>query len=456
MLIKRRIPNRLWLSTPLNPSFTQGIAGSYNVAPHLRDNAIGKFLGLAELSNPLQAGVTIDDTNRRVLYDGAGAAAIANGVRLQLSDFAPPDTNFIEAQWLARSRGAGVFYANNFSEKRASNGSFTQTPYSNTAALRAASFTTDNSVAGIREVNLNTDPLRALSGGRSLELKTYNTNTAANGGNWMDRYKADNTPVNGFYFQIAVFMQRASLAWVLPQTSGQMKVCNLEQFGNGQVVIGAARNLGFPTLLINGNGLMERSFDSTPYRPTSGDFFYQTAIDSGSSLAAGTFQAYIRRYGPSFTIFNNLQDYGYKSSASTGGDPNLNLMYNRGFAWPNADALLAGAIPWNFDGWTVLEVYVNNTDFAGFVEPFDVCKMAVAAYGQAPVLTHDLAALPNDDPQSLGAAVGAYQTFETLWYDTAFEGATQDVGYRPTQQRWYAEIIGSTQPIPFPGGFAFP
>jgi hypothetical protein len=365
----------------------------------------------------------------------------------------------MDADWVSRSRASGVFLANNFNEKRVTaTGVFTQSPYADSTALRAASTTSTAHLDGVREVTLNADPTRALSGGKSLSIKTFGSNTAHSGGGWQNQYKDNLDEVNGFYLQFAVYMQRDALAWRLPGTSGEMKVFNLEQFGGGQIVVMAGRHQGFPTLLINGSGLMERNFASVPYKG-GGDWYYQTAIDSGSSLAAGTRQAWIRRYGPSREVSNGvLGDYGYNSSAETGGDPAGNMLYNRGFNWPNSDAIAAGAVPFNMDGWTVVEVYVNNADFDNPVEAFDSVKMWVAAYGDAPVLVCDLNALPNDDPQSLNTIISAYQRFELLWYDTSFgnDNVGEDVGYRPTQQRWYAEILGSMQPINFPGGHALP
>lgn len=361
-------------------------------------------------------------------------------------------TTDVESDWLSRSRAAGVFLADNYSERRQLNGTFLQNPYADSAALRAASTTNTQHTVGEKEVLLNQNPLFALSGGKSLEIKTFSTSTAAQGGSWQARYKSDGSFVNGYFFQFSVYLPRDSLAWRLPATNGQMKICNLEQFGNGQVVVMASNHLGFPTLLLNGSGLNERRLASVPYRG-GGDWFYQTAIDSGSSLAAATREAYLRRYGPGREIYNFLQNYGYISGNQAG-----NMMYNRGFAWPNADALLSGAVPYNMDDWTTITVYVNNSGFANFVEPFDVVKMWVSPYGQPPKLVCDLAAVPNDDPQSLGTSIGGYQTYEPLWYDTAFGSgqAGEDVGYRPTQQRWYTEFLGTLNPPTHPGGYPLP
>jgi hypothetical protein len=380
-----------------------------------------------------------------------GTILSAGITSIQISADDAATTTDQEADWTARSRASGVFYANNLSEKRlTSNGTFQQTPYADSAALRAASTTSTAHLANVREVLLNTDPNRALSGGKSLEIKTFGTNTAASGGGWQQSYKDTNASVNSFYFQFSVYLQKDALAWRLPNTNGQMKILNLEQYGGGQVVVSAANNFGFPFLLLNGTGLMERFLASTPYRVTSGDWFYQTAIDSGAA-AGTTRQTYLRKYGPGREISNTLYDYGYISDNATN-----NLLYNRDFDWPDSDALQSGAVPYNMDGWTTIEVYINNGAFSGAVETSDRCKMWVAAHGDAPVLVCDLDALPNDDPPGLGTAVGSYNKFEALWYDTAFEGSTEDVGYRPTQQRWYAEFIGSTNPIDFPGGHALP
>lgn len=357
----------------------------------------------------------------------------------------------VESDWLLRSRGASVFHANNFKEKRQSNGTFLDNVYADSAAMRAASNTNTDHLVGTREVTLETDPAHTLSGGRALSIKTFDTSIADRGGGWQDRYKSDGSRVNGFYFQFSVFLQRDAMAWRLPQTDGQMKIFNLEQFGGGQVVVMASKNLGFPCLLINGSGLLERYLSSVPYK-TGGDWFYQTAIDAGSSLSPGTRQAYLRRYGPGREIFNNLYDYGYVS-----GNASNNLLYNRGFDWPDSDAQLAGGVQYNLDGWTTIEVYLNNASMSNRVESFDVLKMWAAPYGHAPTLVCDMNDLPNDDPDTLGTAIGdGYQLFEPLWYDTAFGGATSDVGYRPPQQRWYGEFLGSFAQITFPNGYALP
>lgn len=356
----------------------------------------------------------------------------------------------VEGDWLARSRSAGIFLANNYSERRQQNGTFISNPYADSVGLRAASTANTQHNAGEKEVLLNTNADFALSGGKSLEIKTFDTSTAAHGGSWQNRYVDDGSFVNGFYFQFSVYLQRDAMAWRLPATNGEMKICNLEQFGGGQVIVMASRHYGFPMILLDGSGLMERHFASVPYRG-GGDWYYQTAIDSGSSLAAGTREAWIRRYGPSREISNFLHNYGYVA-----GNANGNLLFNRGFSWPNADALLSGAVPFNMDGFTTIMVYVNNASFANANEGVDIVRMWAAPYGEAPTLVCDNTALPNDDPQGLGSFIGGYQTYEPLWYDTAYGDANtgQDVGYRPLQQRWYTEFLGSENAILFPGGFS--
>ena len=329
-----------------------------------------------------------------------------------------PGTAQARTDWEQRSQGAAVFYANNFSG------------YTDSADLRNRANTLSHN-AGQNEILL--DPSLAISGGKSLHIKTYST-AGKNGGAWGDQY-ANGVGVNDFYFQIALYLPKETIGWRTEIADGQLKLVNLERYGGGQVVISSHKFLGFPTVMTNGGGLISRYLDGLPYRKN--DWFYQNAIDSGSSLTAGTQEAYWRRYGPARSTFL-AADNAYISD-----DADANFLYNRTTPWPDPDAIESGAVPWNLDGWTVVEVYISTTE-GGSQE----LKMWAAPYGAPPTLVVDLHA-PNSD-LSTAPRYRTYERFELLNYETPRE---PEINYRPVLHTYYDELIVSHEPIPFPGGF---
>lgn len=115
-----------WLTTPA-PTFTEGVAGVYDLTQHLASGGVDRTITVAQGS--LNPGVTLVDTdgNQRLVYDGvATATTVANVVLNSAPDpvdpppdpppVDPPDFN-IETDWISRSRARGVFYATNCSER---------------------------------------------------------------------------------------------------------------------------------------------------------------------------------------------------------------------------------------------------------------------------------------------------------------------------------------------------
>ena len=126
----------------------------------------------------------------------------------------------------------------------------------------------------------------------------------------------------------------------------------------------------------------------------------------------------------------------------TNPEPRLDRR-NLTYGWPNRCALKAG-VPFNVDGWTTIEVYVDyNTANPGQ----STIKAWAAPYGQAPRMY-----VNEVNTVRLNANDGVYRRFELLNYDTPRESEPG----RPTMYTYFDEIIISTQPIKFPGGFSLP
>jgi hypothetical protein len=159
------------------------------------------------------------------------------------------------------------------------------------------------------------------------------------------------------------------------------------------------------------------------------------AIDNGANPGpnASTTQ-WLNNYGPMPRSMARDGDYGYSS-----GNPYL---YNRNMpnGWPDSRAVASGAVPWQMDGWTTLEAYLEYSGSGSTI------KVWAAPYGQPPVLiVNEVKRVGLGSPGS-----NAWSRFELLNYAT---GRTSE-GSRPTQNTYYDEVIVSTQPIKFPGGFS--
>ena len=325
-----------------------------------------------------------------------------------------------EADWQQRKSASGVFYSNSFD-------------YANKAELLATGAGNTNKPPA-NEIDLDTTI--KLSGGKSLKIITY-TGSGGNGGSWADWYDGQDgkTKYHNFYFQFSVYLPRATLAYRSQGGDGQLKLANLEQYGSSQIVIGHKKFMGFPSMLLNGTGTLEKNIAENVVPNVGSEYVYQPAVDAGGS-APGNACEFWERYGPSRGITAN-DDYG-----ATNPEPRLDRR-NLTYGWPNRCALRAG-VPFNIDGWTTVEVYV---DFKPSDPSHSTIKAWAAPYGEAPRLF-----INEVNTAPLKTSDDVYHRFELLNYDTPRESEAN----RPTMYTYFDEVVISTQPVKFPGGFSLP
>jgi hypothetical protein len=314
---------------------------------------------------------------------------------------------------------------------------------SSTAELEAEALDT-----GPNPENLSRDTALHLSGTGSIQIAVLDSASTDSGAHWSYRLNGtDDTRFTRFYAQMAVYFPRDNLAYryQLDSTSqpAQLKIWNLEQNGSGQIAITARRFLGFPgyftqTASFNNSG---GASIGTPNPWSSSQEWIQNAIDNGGAVS--TKDDYVARYGPLSGISGDVTGAVGAQPAYSAGDPYL---YDRTWpsGWPDTRAIAAGAVPFNMDGWTVIEVFVDYNEASPTASTF---QCWAAAYGEEPVLIfNQIAACP------LGTN-DVYRRLELLTYDTHRESES---GVRPTLRTNFTEIVVSTAPINFPGGFAPP
>jgi hypothetical protein len=363
------------------------------------------------------------DMPKHTILSRGFALAITAGLLCAGAASAAVDT---EADWQARKSASGVFYSQSFdfaskaelldAAVGATGGGYTSSPPQN-------------------EIDL--DSTIKLSGGKSLKIITHGA-SSANGGSWADWYdgKDGSTRYKTFYFQFAIYLPRATLAYRSKGGDGQLKLANLEQYGAAQIVVTNRNFLGFPTILLNGSGTLSKNISENSVPNVGSEYVYQPAVDSGSPSNPGDACEFWGRYGPSRGVATN-DDYG-----ETNSQPRLDLR-NMTYGWPNRCALRSG-VPFAVDGWTVVELYVEyNT-----ANPQQsTLKGWAAPYGSAPRLF-----VNEVNTLQLGANSEVYHRFELLNYDTP-RLAEPD---RPTMYTYFDEVLISTSPIKFPGGFSLP
>jgi hypothetical protein len=158
---------------------------------------------------------------------------------------------------------------------------------------------------------------------------------------------------------------------------------------------------------------------------------WQPAVDNGTPLSDEN--SYQRRYGPF--------SYGM-----TGGTSQASKLSTQGVPDPEA---AMGGVAWNRGGITVVEVEVDLANDRG--------RWWAAPHGVAPKLLGDT----GTGGASFGSRVDGQAPNGTGWSVLSLTNliytanGTQNPGY-PLSSIDYAEIIVSSKPINFPGGFALP
>lgn len=325
-----------------------------------------------------------------------------------------------EADWQARKAAAGVIFSESFE-------------YNSQSELIAAALgVTSNGTAN----EINVDSAIKLAGSKSLRITTHGA-AGANGGSWAQYYNGkDSTQFKSFYFQFGIYLPKETLAWRSKGGDGQLKLLNLEQYGPAQVALTNRKFLGFPTFLLNGNRTLEHVISENSVPNVSGEYIWQPAVDSGSPANPADACQFWGRYGPARGIAIN-DDYGETNPESRLDRRNLT------YGWPNRCALQSG-VPFVLDGWTTIEVHVEYN----VANPQQSTIQAWGApYGQAPrIYVNEVGTV------SFNSNSSVYRRFELLNYDTP----RLPEANRPDMNTYYDEVIISTQPIKFPGGFALP
>ncbi len=331
----------------------------------------------------------------------------------------------IEADWQQRKSAAGVFYSQSFD--------FTNKDQLLDAAVGPVSGGYTEKLPA-NEIDL--DSAIKLSGGKSLKIITHGA-AGGNGGSWADFYDgADGSKsYKTFYFQFAIYLPRATLAYRSKGGDGQLKLANLEQYGAAQIVVTNRKFLGFPSILLNGSGTLEKNISESVVPNVGSEYIYQPAVDAGGG-SPGSACEFWERYGPARGITAN-EDY-----SETNPEPRLDRR-NLTYGWPNRCALQSG-VPFAIDGWTVVELYV---EYNSANPQQSTLKAWAAPYGQAPrMFVNEVNTL------RLGENADVYRRFELLNYDTPREAEAN----RPTMYTYFDEVVISTAPIKFPGGFSLP
>jgi hypothetical protein len=325
------------------------------------------------------------------------------------------------ADWTARSTASGVLSSNTFN-------------YTTVDELKAASNGTYSSNLPQNEIGL--EPTINLTGRNALKVTTYASATG-NGGTWQEWL--DGTTGNRydkFYIQFAVYFPRDTLAYRWQGGDGQLKVLNIERYGAGQVTVTNPKFLGFPSIMLNGLTGMSRQFPSPPVPNVSTEYTYQPAIDTGSPANPGNSCEFWSRYGAARGITVN-ENYGYDASK-----PYLDQRGLPG-GFPNRCALNAG-VPYAMNDWTVIEVFVDTSNPDSSV---NTVRSWAAKYGNAPRLT-----INEIGTAKIQRSSDYYRRFELMNYDTPREAESG----RPTLYTYFDEVIVSTAPIKFPGGYSLP
>jgi hypothetical protein len=367
-----------------------------------------------------------------------------------------------EADWTSRTSGGGVFFTENFDYASLSVASTHATNPKYYGASNLELGAPDPDVYAIVDDN-------ALSG-RALRI-TKAPQNGANANVWLytwednDGIQVDFEPSSmkaNFYFQVIVQMDDyVNWPWLLSGDpnggSGEFSSPKIFQIGRaddstipGEIVITSDHNMQFVTVYqrqANGSSteLFERGNINTPQDAT--DWQLQPGIDTGTCSSASTMQEFRERCGPM-----KSDQLGGSSYGSIGNSTRLtdNATYNTAFT----QASVSG-VPWSTTERVVFEIMVSAA----------TSRIAAwgAIYGDEPKLlfdSDDLAASACCSDLSWLASVSSSTAIEDLHIGHGFQldnfvTGNIDAGgaNQPTFYTHYLELIGSEDPIEFPGGF---
>jgi hypothetical protein len=385
---------------------------------------------------------------------GLASGALSVAVAAAPNGFAGSGLTALELDFIARATAPGVKYATNFKDvwlngvKNAA-----RSGIATNQKLRDEAFEVPGDV---NRVTLDTT--RKLSG-NGLRLETLPT-TDRQEGSWAFQPNGiDGTLHSEIYLQCSIYLPRETLAYRwLDNGDAFQKFINLGQLGSGQVVIGYDRFCGFICLLLNGTGslggqLYSIAGGSNPWGITTTR--ENPALGAGTTLtSANSRQQWLNTYGPLPRALGNdpVNETNYDYSAS---DPYLDTRAGNLFGWPDSRVLASGAVPWQKDGWTVVEVYCKYNG-PGPVSTIQLWAQPRAAGGaplSPPVLLIDeVGTVDLGTTNTVAAGFNAWDRFELLNYAT---GRQPEPG-RPVQYTYFDEVITAIAAINFPGGYEPP
>ena len=440
-----------WQTLP-GINFTQGVGGqTVNLANYVtwNGNSPGNWVFSVTNGYSLETGVSLSGSGI-LSYDGSSPVASAT-VEFDLNTTA-------QADWIARSTASGVVGAENFSG------------WANVTAWWDAWYNGTMSAGGwfiSSGKNPHTDPsqfaqsvaMQAVAGhqrtGNSLRIYMGEYQYQATGTNpldntWVNQYFTFNpssTPASAFlqtfYVQITIWTDAyVDYAWnsagygAGPAPGSKFfRLDDQRGTENGEIVCQNAYQQGFCSFYRrsytgNSNNNYERAI-STP--ANNNNLAQQPAIDNGGVLTDE--QSYHKRYGPMY--------YGMLPALSQSS-----LLHTQANT-PDPGSVIGG-IPWNRGGMTTIECFVD-------LVPGHFMAWA-APTGSAPKKFVDETDSDHGSENWWGNRVmtdgTGWNTIELtpLVYLSDSNG---NPGY-PHNYVDYSEIIISTQPIKFPGGFSLP
>jgi len=333
-----------------------------------------------------------------------------------------------EADWAARSRGTGVFYADNFAGLK------------NDAELRSRSFLQHK----LNTTRLFLETGNALSAGGAARIEvhpqdgegtaTYSHSFDGVGSQTKTRREKE------LYYQFSVYIPKYMLdhRFRTNKDSGNVghKFTILQEpdksFRKGEIVItsiGFTHVVGAYTVGPKGTHPFYRKWPAgsgNPCRPNTPDYQWQAPVDAGPQLERGKTDAnncdlFRRRFGMFYSYYKQHPVFYGKGTVSEQG-------------YPEAESARHG-INWVPDAWNVIQIYVS--------EPSQTVKVWHARRGEAPRLV-----VQEIGTADMGFREGNYTGAQLL---PRLEERAADTT-REASFVIYDEIIASTSPIPFPGG----
>lgn len=398
----------VWNGTP-TPTFTLGTASNY---PLLVTDPEGQPLTLANRGAALPTGVTLDSANKQLVYSGGGSVGVTSGIIIGAND------STFDSDWASRSTAAGVFYTHNMTYVNQAN-----TPITNDATLRSSFF----QVAGTSAQAL-WDQTNKLSGAGSLKLNmpaSISNITTSCGFSFDGRgTTTKNTSKHAFYFQFGIrldsvyrnfyygdFNNYGGKLFIMesPSTSFEpSEIVFRRDVRPGGFLMGYRYT---PSGGAEGFGLNWPSFSDLTFLN-----FYNA--NPGQSAPA-SLSALRQRHGADYLALND----------TTGTNPD----------YQTAPRLLANT-------WHTVMLYVDQVN--------QVIKIWMAEYGQQPQLIMG----------AMNARIAPVGTMDQSGNPKQIYSGGQLLNYPNNSQFWpstdtyinYTELIGSDNPIKFPGGYDAP